>query len=105
MTGMAASAAALRPQAPVSPLAALRRMFGGFKILLPFCLLVALWWAIHAGGDFPDNVLVSPLAAWRAFVHLVTHGVLAEYASTSLRLIGIAALFAEEGAQQPARAL
>ena len=37
-------------------------------------------------------MLVSPLAVWRAFVHLVTHGVLAEYASTSLRMIGIAAL-------------
>jgi NitT/TauT family transport system permease protein/taurine transport system permease protein len=64
----------------------------GTKILLPFAFLVATWWAVHAGGDFPDNVLVSPLTAWRAFLHLVTHGVLAEYASTSLRMLGIAAL-------------
>jgi taurine transport system permease protein len=61
------------------------------KILLPFVLLIAAWWAIHASGEFAPNVLVSPLAAWRAFVHLVTHGVMAEYASTSLTMIGIAA--------------
>ena len=55
-------------------------------------MLIAIWWAIKASGDFPDNVLVSPLQAWHAFVHLTTHGVLAEYASTSLTMIGIAAL-------------
>jgi taurine transport system permease protein len=62
------------------------------KILLPFALLLAIWWAVKANGDFPDSVLVSPLQAWHAFVHLTTHGVLAEYASTSLTMIGIAAL-------------
>jgi NitT/TauT family transport system permease protein/taurine transport system permease protein len=61
------------------------------KILLPFGLLVVIWWAIKQSGDIPDNVLVSPLAVWRAFVYLVTHGVMAEYASTSLTMIGIAA--------------
>ena len=54
---------------------------GGLKILLPFAVLAAIWWAIKAVGDFPDNLLVSPLQAWNAFVHLVTHGVLAEYAA------------------------
>jgi ABC-type nitrate/sulfonate/bicarbonate transport system permease component len=68
-----------------------RRSLDNLKVLLPFALLVAAWWAIHATGDFAPNVLVSPLAVWRAFVHLVTHGVLAEYASTSLTMIGIAA--------------
>src|SRR5262245_21457993 len=67
------------------------RSLDNLKVLLPFALLVAVWWAIHATGDFVPNVLVSPLAVWRAFVHLVTHGVLAEYASTSLTMIGIAA--------------
>jgi taurine transport system permease protein len=64
----------------------------GLKILLPFAVLVAIWWAIKGLGDIPDNLLVSPLQAWNAFVHLVTHGVMAEYASTSLTMIGIAAL-------------
>src|SRR4051812_38245484 len=77
---------------PPAALAGIAQALGGFRILLPFALLVATWWVVHAGGDFPENVLVSPLAAWRAFLHLVTHGVLAEYASTSLRMLGIAAL-------------
>ena len=65
--------------------------FSGVKILLPFALLVAIWWAIKASGNYPENVLVSPLTAWRTFVYLVTHGVMAEYASTSLGMIGVAA--------------
>jgi len=73
-------------------LAGVWRMVRGLKILVPFAVLVAVWWAIKASGDFPDNILVSPLQAWRAFVHLVSHGVMAEYASTSLTMIGISAL-------------
>jgi NitT/TauT family transport system permease protein/taurine transport system permease protein len=72
--------------------AGLLRPLRGFRILLPFAALIAVWWAIHASGDFSPQVLVSPLAVWNAFLHLVTHGVMAEYASTSLRMIGFAAL-------------
>jgi NitT/TauT family transport system permease protein/taurine transport system permease protein len=60
------------------------------KILLPFALLVALWWIIKAAGDIPDSLLVSPLRVWEAFLHLSAHGVMAEYASTSLGMIGAA---------------
>ena len=67
------------------------RGLAGTKVLLPFALLVGIWWAVYAAGDFSPQVLVSPLAAWHAFVHLVRYGVLAEYASTSLGMIGIAA--------------
>ena len=62
------------------------------KIFLPFVALVAVWWAIYLSLDFSPQVLVSPLAVWHAFVHLVSHGVMAEYASTSLSMIGFAAL-------------
>jgi taurine transport system permease protein len=86
------AAIAERPRPPVSPLDSLKQSLSGTKILLPFAMLIGIWWAVHASGDYPENVLVSPLAAWRAFVHLVSHGVMAEYASTSLRMIGIAAL-------------
>jgi taurine transport system permease protein len=79
-------------RAPLPGLAAAMHGLRGFRILLPFALLIAIWWAVYASGDFPENVLVSPLAAWNAFVHLTTHGVLAEYASTSLTMIGIASL-------------
>jgi len=64
----------------------------GLKILLPFALLVAIWWAVNAAGDFPQTLLVSPLQAWRAFIQLASHGVMAEYAGTSLTMIGTAAL-------------
>jgi len=89
-TGAASIGVGPRLQRPEPALAALRRMFGGFKILLPFAVLIAIWWIIQAVGNFPPNVLVSPAAVWRAFVYLVTHGVMAEYASTSLSMIGIA---------------
>jgi NitT/TauT family transport system permease protein/taurine transport system permease protein len=67
------------------------RAISGITILVPFALLIAIWWAIKASGDYPENVLVSPLTAWRTFVYLVSHGVMAEYASTSLGMIGVAA--------------
>jgi len=87
-----ASAAAARLPPPHSALAAAWSGLRGLRILLPFVVLVAIWWAIKASGDLPDDVLVSPLQVWHAFVHLVTHGVMAEYASTSLTMIGVAAL-------------
>jgi taurine transport system permease protein len=79
------------PRAMSGAASALRPL-RGLRILLPFAALIAVWWAIHASAEFSPQVLVSPLAVWDAVVHLVTHGVLAEYASTSLRMIGFAAL-------------
>ena len=64
----------------------------GLRILLPFAALVAVWWAIKIGANLSDEVLVSPPRVWAAFVNLVSHGVLAEYASTSLWMIGLSAL-------------
>ncbi len=90
MTRTTASAVRLVP--PYSGLAVALKGVRDLKILLPFALLIAIWWAVKASGDFSDSVLVSPLQAWHAFVHLASHGVLAEYASTSLTMIGIAAV-------------
>jgi NitT/TauT family transport system permease protein/taurine transport system permease protein len=75
-----------------SALAAAGRQLRGLRILLPFAALVGVWWAIYASAEFSPQVLVSPLAVWQAFVHLVSYGVMAEYASTSLRMIGFAAM-------------
>ncbi len=86
----AASAPARRAQS-ASALEGMGRQLRGLKILLPFAALIAVWWAIYASADFSPQVLVSPLAVWRAFTRLVSYGVMAEYASTSLRMIGIAA--------------
>jgi NitT/TauT family transport system permease protein/taurine transport system permease protein len=91
---MSAATAAPGRAGPVPPsaLAAVGRQLKGFRILLPFVALVGLWWAIYASAEFSPQVLVSPLAVWQAFVHLVSYGVMAEYASTSLRMIGFAAM-------------
>src|SRR6266403_40395 len=78
--------------APASSGTGLRHVAAKFKILLPFAALVAAWWAIKASGDLPDRILVSPARVAVAFVELVSHGVLAEYASTSLAMIGTTAL-------------
>ena len=62
------------------------------RVLLPFILLIAVWWGIKAGADVSDRLLVSPPAVWSSFAYLVTHGILAEYASTSLWMIGAATI-------------
>jgi taurine transport system permease protein len=89
---LAASAAGAQPSRPGAQAVGVWSAFAAFKILLPFAALVLIWWAVKVGADLSDQILVTPLAVWNAFVHLVTHGVMAEYASTSLRMIGIAAL-------------
>lgn len=91
---MSVAAAAPGRAGPAQPsvIAAAGRQLKGFRILLPFAALVGVWWAIYASADFSPQVLVSPLAVWNAFVHLVSYGVMAEYASTSLRMIGFAAM-------------
>ena len=68
------------------------RLARDLRILLPFVALIAIWWGIKDGAGVSDRLLAAPPAVWSAFVWLVTHGVLAEYASTSLRMIGFAAL-------------
>jgi len=66
--------------------------FSGVKILVPFAALVGVWWVIQALGQFPERVLVSPARVWNTLILLFSHGILAEYISTSMRMIGIAAV-------------
>src|SRR3974390_3048347 len=68
------------------------RQISGVKILIPFVGLVGVWWAIYAVGQFPERVLVSPARVWDTLVVLFSHGVLAEYISTSMSMIGIATM-------------
>src|SRR3982074_1741877 len=63
------------------------------RVLLPCGARVALWWTIKIAAGISDEVLVSPATAFAAFVRLVDTGVLAEYAGTSLRMIGVCAVF------------
>jgi NitT/TauT family transport system permease protein/taurine transport system permease protein len=73
-------------------MAVVGRRLRGVKILFPFVVLIVIWWSIEAAGDFSERVLVSPKRVWDTLVLLFAHGVLGEYISTSLRMIGIAAL-------------
>jgi taurine transport system permease protein len=89
---------ATSPRAPARtlPLAAglsvaVRRL-SGVKIFIPFIALVAIWWAVQAVGQYPERVLVSPARVWDTLVLLFSHGILAEYISTSMSMIGIAAV-------------
>lgn len=88
-------ATAPRTPAPPLPLPAALDVaaghFSGVKILVPFAALVGVWWVIQALGQFPERVLVSPARVWDTLVLLFSHGILAEYISTSMRMIGIAA--------------
>jgi taurine transport system permease protein len=64
----------------------------GLFVLLPFAALVAVWWLVKGAADLPDQVLVSPARVADAFYVLVARGVLIDYASASLGMIGIATL-------------
>ena len=88
MTAASVPAAAGAP--PRRPSALASGLLGVMKFLAPFAALVAVWWAIKAGFDLPDRVLVSPYQVLVTFWNLLARGVLADYAATSLRQIGVA---------------
>jgi taurine transport system permease protein len=68
------------------------RYLRAIKFLLPFIILVGIWWVIKLAGNFPERVLVSPTRVWDTLVALSKHGVLAEYISTSLSMVGLATI-------------
>jgi NitT/TauT family transport system permease protein/taurine transport system permease protein len=68
------------------------RNFCAVKFLLPVIILIGIWWAVELAGNFSDRVLVSPARVWDTLVVLSEHGVLAEYISTSLSMVGFATL-------------
>jgi ABC-type nitrate/sulfonate/bicarbonate transport system permease component len=91
MSSVAVSAAPVRGAAGGSS-PSRRSHLHGLRILLPFMALVAVWWMAKAAFIADDRILVSPAEVGASIVELAAHGVLAEYASTSLQMIGTAAL-------------
>ena len=91
MSDASAAPVQLRLADRTSPLALLR-VFRPFWIVLPFAVVIAIWWAAKAALDLNEKVLASPLQVAIAAYNLAIHGVLADYAATSLRMIGVAAL-------------
>ena len=70
------------------------RHLRGLQVLVPFAVLVALWAAVKALWVTDDRVLVSPAQVAASFVQLAAHGIIADYAATSLQMIGLATLIA-----------
>ena len=87
-----ATAPRARPLPLPIGLGAPARHLRAVKFLLPFIILVGIWWAVKLAGNFPERVLVSPARVWDTLVVLSEHGVLAEYISTSLSMVGFATL-------------
>ncbi len=92
MTMATAPRGAVRPLPLPAGLSVAAGHLSGVKILVPFVALVGVWWVIQALGQFPERVLVSPARVWNTLVLLFSHGILAEYISTSMSMIGIAAM-------------
>src|ERR1035441_8794732 len=82
-----ATASRARPLPLPIGLGAPARHLRAVKFLLPFIILVGIWWAVKLAGNFPERVLVSPARVWDTLVVLSEHGVLAEYISTSLSMV------------------
>jgi taurine transport system permease protein len=91
MTSVVVSAAGVRNAVGAASPSRLSRL-RGLRILLPFMALVAVWWIAKAAFIADDRILVSPAQVGVTMLELAEHGVLAEYASTSLQMIGTAAL-------------
>ncbi|WP_127145538.1 ABC transporter permease [Pelagibacterium montanilacus] len=66
---------------------------GKFSFLLPFVVLVAIWWTIKIAFDLDDRVLVAPPDVLGALWTLFSRGILADYAATSLYAIAVAIIF------------
>lgn len=75
-------------------LPSLGRQVWALRVLAPFAGLILVWYAVKVLWIPDDRVLVSPVQVAHTFVGLAAHGIIAEYAATSLRLIGIATLIA-----------
>jgi taurine transport system permease protein len=62
------------------------------RVVLPFVVLVAIWWAVKAIYDLKDNVLASPSAVASAVWDLLRRGILTDYAGLSLQRLGVAVI-------------
>ena len=91
MTSVVVSAVGVRSGAGAAA-SSRRSRLRGLRILLPFIALVAVWWITKTAFIPDDRILVSPVQVGATLLELAEHGVLAEYASTSLEMIGTAAL-------------
>ena len=60
------------------------RWLPSMKSVLPFALVLIVWWAVASSGRFPPSLLVSPQRVAQAFVDGVLSGELQAHLSLSL---------------------
>ena len=65
-------------------------MIGALRVIFPFAVFLALWWAFVAIARVPEDVVPSPPAVARAFGDAVAKGILTAYAGETIRRILIA---------------
>jgi NitT/TauT family transport system permease protein/taurine transport system permease protein len=79
----------LRPGAPAAVASALRWLR---RAVLPFALLVGVWWAVKLVLRLDSTVLPSPLETASSAVPLLQRGILVDYVTSSLDRIAVASL-------------
>jgi NitT/TauT family transport system permease protein/taurine transport system permease protein len=62
------------------------------RALLPFALLVGVWWALKLALRLDSTVLPSPLETASAAAPLLQRGILVDYVTSSLQRIAVASL-------------
>jgi taurine transport system permease protein len=63
-----------------------------FKVVVPFVILLGIWWWVKVGFGIDDTLLVSPPAVFEAMWDIITRGMLTDFIAASLRRLGFAAL-------------
>ncbi|MGI9599242.1 MAG: ABC transporter permease [Acidimicrobiales bacterium] len=68
------------------------RWFGLARAILPFAILVAIWWGVHAIFDPAPTKLVDPATVVDAFFEVIREGTLPAYIARSLGRLGLGVL-------------
>jgi taurine transport system permease protein len=67
-----------------------RRAAAAGWLVVPFAVLVLVWWAVKVLFDLPDNILVSPSAVAASLWQLVERGILTDFIGLSFKRLGAA---------------
>ena len=84
--------AARAAQAEAQSAARRQGLWGVVRSILPFAVLVAIWWAVWAIIDPPEIILVSPAAVIDALFETIREGTLPAFIARSLGRLGIGVL-------------
>jgi taurine transport system permease protein len=60
-----------------------------FKTMLPFAVVLALWWAVAKAEVFPSAFFVGPDAVFDKFIELMRKGILPDYLGDSIARLAV----------------